>query len=912
MTYRSLSFLAILLALALTAGAQTIYTVTSELDDSVPTTGTLRWAVQQSELDSTADTIVFASSLHGRTITLTQGELNMAMPVTIQGPGASLLAVSGDNSCRIFVIDNSGAPNSTDAWTISGLTLRDAFSSGSDEGGAVYAYLHYTTNTLTVTGCVFDGNLGNQYAGGIEYSNQANRLGSDDKRAAPIGRTAPARKYSGKSFADIIADMDARKAKGEEAGQELRRKTDNREKVEKQQHPARQERLAHRIVERRPPAPTSYGLTVHDCTFTDNRSYVGSGSNSYGAAIYHYQADASIDNCIFTDNIADYWGGAIYSQGTDLVISRCTFTGNTSLDGNGGAIYFEGYSANDLDMSDCTFNKNSARYDCYGGAIYIDAAGSITAANCRFFANLGYYGGVIYENSSAPMTLTDCGFADNLASYGGAIYNYNGGDLTLTNCGFHRNFSAYEYGAIYHSSGIFIATDCAFTGNRSYWYGGAVYLNDGDATMDHCVFRANENISYEGGALDIRGNNSTKIIIDCQFSDNISDEAGAIYASHAGTMTIDRCCFVNNTSRSDAGGALMLYNTSATTTWTIRNSTFSGNRSLLGYNAGGGAIYWDGNNAGTTLALDSCTIVNNSAFEYGGGLYRRNAGAGLTITNCIIANNTASFGDPDVHNASTTNFTSGGYNLIGNGDTSVGWIGSDQVGTPISPIDPLLSPIANNGGPTLTHAPLTNSLALNAGSTALTVDQRNTARSDATDDIGAYEAGATISQPKIEVTGNGLVIASGDTTPSQADNTHLGSANVNAGKVRTFAIRNSGTQTLTLAGTTPFVTIVGSEAFKVSTLPASLIGVGGTTTFDITFTPTTNGVHTAAVMIASDDPAQPIYSFSIEGSGDGNHNDGNTVVTKKTVRECGATGFEALLFLLFVWLSRRIRRERRC
>ncbi len=63
------------------------------------------------------DTITFSNSVTGA-ILLTQGELLVGQNVTIQGPGANVLAVSGNNASRVFNVSN-GIVN------ISGLTIRD-------------------------------------------------------------------------------------------------------------------------------------------------------------------------------------------------------------------------------------------------------------------------------------------------------------------------------------------------------------------------------------------------------------------------------------------------------------------------------------------------------------------------------------------------------------------------------------------------------------------------------------------------------------------------------------------------------------------------------------------------------------------------------------------------------------------
>jgi hypothetical protein len=95
-------------------------------------------------------------------------------------------------------------------------------------------------------------------------------------------------------------------------------------------------------------------------------------------------------------------------------------------------------------------------------------------------------------------------------------------------------------------------------------------------------------------------------------------------------------------------------------------------------------------------------------------------------------------------------FVSGGHNLIGVVDGFATGFGaaSDQLGTSSDPLDPLLGPLANNGGPTQTHALLAGSPAIDKGDNtgAPATDQRGVARPRDGDgngsllvDIGAFE-----------------------------------------------------------------------------------------------------------------------------------------------------------------------------
>jgi hypothetical protein len=82
-----------------------------------------------------------------------------------------------------------------------------------------------------------------------------------------------------------------------------------------------------------------------------------------------------------------------------------------------------------------------------------------------------------------------------------------------------------------------------------------------------------------------------------------------------------------------------------------------------------------------------------------------------------------------------------GYNLIGDGTGGSGYTDTDLVGTPDNPIDPMLGPLQDNGGPTQTMALLAGSPALNAGdpNELGTPDQRGVLRAGGVN-IGAYQA----------------------------------------------------------------------------------------------------------------------------------------------------------------------------
>jgi VCBS repeat protein len=170
---------------------------------------------------------------------------------------------------------------------------------------------------------------------------------------------------------------------------------------------------------------------------------------------------------------------------------------------------------------------------------------------------------------------------------------------------------------------------------------------------------------------------------------------------------------------------------------TITNCTISGN-SAVGIESndtgeGGGISNWA---PGRVLQITSSTIAHNSASggngAFGGGIY------GHTRTDSsIIALNSASTG-PDI---GAGGLESTGYNIIGNNaDAVINSQPTDQIGTPAAPIDPLLQPLADNGGPTLTHALQSGSPAINRGDPVHSPgrDQRGYGRMGVPD-VGAFE-----------------------------------------------------------------------------------------------------------------------------------------------------------------------------
>ena len=124
----------------------------------------------------------------------------------------------------------------------------------------------------------------------------------------------------------------------------------------------------------------------------------------------------------------------------------------------------------------------------------------------------------------------------------------------------------------------------------------------------------------------------------------------------------------------------------------------------------------------------------------------------------------------------------------------------------------------------------------------------------------------TAPQPEINLQGNAISIVSGDVTPSLADHTDFGTTPTTGGTIiRTFTIQNTGTLILNVGA----ITFSGANAadFIVTTPPSATVVASGSTTFQVTFDPSADGLRNAVISIVNNDSDENPYTFAIRGNG---------------------------------------------
>ncbi len=281
--------------------------------------------------------------------------------------------------------------------------------------------------------------------------------------------------------------------------------------------------------------------------------------------------------------------------------------------------------------------------------------------------------------------------------------------------------------------------------------------------------------SHGGGILSQGNLTLIEVAVRGNGANGPGSEGGGIHVS-AGNLTIANST-INGNSATFSGGGLKMFSSG---TGTFVNSTFSGNSSQRG-----AGIYVEQG----TVTISHSTITKNVNTDIFAGLLITVSG-NVVLRNTLIAANEAPSDSRDVWRAGGT-LTSEGGNVFGNGvslvrGTFTAYAPSDLTGTLANPLNPLLGPLADNGGPTDTHALLNGSPAINNGlvanlpadsldldgdldlTEAIPFDQRgdpNLRVRGPKPDSGAYETFAfepTISAASTsedEVTASGLVIS---------------------------------------------------------------------------------------------------------------------------------------------------------
>ena len=481
------------------------------------------------------NTVTFAESVYGSTITLTNGELTIDRTTTIAGDDANItinangnrafVTSHGDVTVNGLKITGASAEQGGAIYNATNLALNDAvfIQNSADQGGAIY---NATNATVTATNVDFTGNASNGEGGSIYNAGSVNLENANfEDGVAKSGAAiynAGSVQIDGATFTNGVAS--------ESAG-----------------------------------AIYNAGGVLN----VANAEFNGSIASNGGAIVNALHGSATIADSSFVGNTAAQDAGAIDNYGA-LTLTNATFTNNRA-NGFGGAIYNSQSSTSDMlysvDLDAVTFSGNNAQK---GGAIYNSANSVLNATNAlAFTGNSAENGGAVYNRGSFTALDGATLEANTATEDGGALYNDANAVATFEGAAFTGN-SAANGGAVYNA-GTFYATSSNLEGNVATANGGAIYGASASVTSVSNSLVWKNSAGQSGGAVYTTGALKMR---NATVAGNSANLGGGVYSE----------------------GATNLYNTILASNYATQGadlrSTQSANlyNSLLGSAAGVGAL----------------------------------------------------------------------------------------------------------------------------------------------------------------------------------------------------------------------------------------------------------------------------------------------------------------------------------
>jgi CSLREA domain-containing protein len=683
---------------------------------------TLRAAVQ--EANALGGTDMINISVTG-TITLSSALPDLSGDVTINGPGASSLTISGNNSVRPFLI-NGGV-----TVTISNLTIAQGRTTA--QGGAIES-----SGTLTLTNCVlsnnqatFDGGAVRNNGGSLTVTNCT----FSNNRTTDATAQGGAIKHNG-SFLSVTGTTFVGNQTSAGGGLHV--------------------------------ASSATNTTISNSTFYNNSANFGGGMETRNGA--------TIRNCTISGNRAGSGGGLLVSNQPATLLNNI-IAGNTDSGGSTQSDVGLG-GAGSIDTAS-SFN-NLIGTGGSGGLTNGTNGNQVGVADAGL-APFGNHGGPTQTFallSTSPAIDKGRSIAGITTDQRGAPRPFDLSSVSNASGGSGEDIGAFEYMVrtvtklADTNDGVCDASDCslreAITAANAGTGGDNILFQSGltgTIVLSNPLPTLTKSLTITGPGpkasnLIIQGNNTfllmkanggginltLNLLSFTQGRPNASN-AGALEFTDAGVLSVTDSEFFNNQGI-QTNGDFVIYSSNSTgvtlNRCTVRNNATSGIKNDLAPLTVTTSTFSDNNGTAIYNISQGTSISNSTITNHIVGIWNDSSvqPVSATVTNNLLSNN----GNFNLRKAPTTfpnTFTSGGYNLIDDdkGNVFLNNLGPGDILNQGSAQAGLVA-IADNGGPTQTRALLTGSQAIDAGGTASTpgADQRgltrpfNTAR-----DIGAFE-----------------------------------------------------------------------------------------------------------------------------------------------------------------------------
>lgn len=378
------------------------------------------------------------------TITLTLGELTLDKELTVAGPGAGSLTVSGGGSSRVFWIEEGVNA------TLSGLTIADGL--GQDGGGIFNrgGLLTLQDCTLANNRSTYDGGgVSNRFDGTLTVSNclfsgnRARNGAAIDNRETLIVSDSTFTDNSASTWGGAIYNFQG-------------------------------------------------VVTVSGSRFTGNGE-----STDNGGGICNDRGVLEVSTSDFSANRARLSGAGIYSGGEvgRLLVTKSSFYSNTTA--RGGAIY----NAHRVTVDDSTFTNN--RVPMNGGALHNGYL--MTVTHSTFFSNSAQWGGAI-ENYHHLDVSSSTFYSNTVSDTGGGICSH--GALTVTNSTFYSNTAGTRGGGINNNEGTLRVVNATFSSNGAHTGGGGIHNGETTTLINTIVANSTAGGNCSGSALEGAGSHN--------------------------------------------------------------------------------------------------------------------------------------------------------------------------------------------------------------------------------------------------------------------------------------------------------------------------------------------------------------------------------------------------------------------
>ncbi|WP_376693198.1 choice-of-anchor Q domain-containing protein [Wenzhouxiangella sp. EGI_FJ10409] len=487
---------------------------------------------------------------------------------------------------------------------------------------------------------------------------------------------------------------------------------------------------------------SEFAVDLTGMTLTNGHT---TNDNETGGGIHAIRADLTLNHTSVSGNStegSDSYGGGVYARYGNVDVINSSISGNSlepeSTAAQGAGIWVMN---GDLALTDSTISENTM---APGGGIYSTGVGVFMVDG-----QITLTGTTVSGNASISDVFTR----------GGGLYAE--GDLVMTDSTISGNSLALGItaGMEMRATGSAIISDSVFSGNvtdidnNDFGGGGGLSLSGPNIELTNVEITDNsmaDGIGYGGGVGFASADNA--ILTNVTIAGNTSAGRGGGVFIDGSSVTFINSTISNNTtsefadsSRPQVGGGLSARFSSQVS---LIGSTVSGN-SAASY---GGGIHGLGGTQGSSFELRNSTVSGNSSGASGGGIQA----AQLSLVHSTVANNTADSGADGIHGSQLffdnslivqAEVGQTACNTQATSHTNTLATDNSCTGTSTNLADIDLQPLADNGGPTLTHALGTDSVAIDAAGDcgadfSIDLDQRGIPRpgpGSSACDIGAFE-----------------------------------------------------------------------------------------------------------------------------------------------------------------------------